>query len=626
MKYKLKVVSIIVCFIILILFLYSSIFSAQYVWDDALLFVNKTGLVEEPLTWTLISGPVLPNTSYFRPFVFLTWYCEFHIFGLNPIVSHTIGLIIFIINNLLLFLLSYLFAKRLDRSQPLVLASIATLLYLTHPALIESTAWVSGRFDQLCTLFSLVALLVFIKYFKNSEISLSWSASITIGFSFLCALLSKEVAIWMPIILFIFYIILEPNISYLKLIKNAIFNQYKLIFTFILFFLIYLLLRLSSVSYNSAIFNRDYMQIMILDGILPLHAIKYYLLQIFLPFSHVSLLSPLEQLDQSLFSRSIAYISGILILLIFYLAIYKRHISALLSLCAFIYLFLVLYFIPVGIANNLGHSRFLTLPMIFVVLAIVFLPYTKIFKNLKISYRKVVVLGTIVVVFWLGFSILTVKTVAPFWLNEYTLWYWAYQTHPDSKLARSNYLSALVNKKKFDEVIKISNQYIEKHNALEVGEQITYATALLNKNDPESLDYFKGVISVLPKLHEENNAKARQKADYFLLSSAQMSDAYTLYALALIKFKGDVEGAIQNLKIAEWYLLDDQKEQFNYYLVAVLYINQQYKQALDLYHQQKEKTLKRGGNAYIYTPAIIGQYCQGRENMEACQRFAKEQF
>lgn len=35
----------------------------------------------------------------------------------------------------------------------------------------------------------------------------------------------------------------------------------------------------------------------------------------------------------------------------------------------------------------------------------------------------------------------------------------------------------------------------------------------------------------------------------------------------------------------------------------------------------KAKTLKRGGGDYIYTPAIIGQYCQGKENIEARQKF-----
>jgi hypothetical protein len=626
MKQKLKISGIIICFIVLILFLYSSAFFAQYVWDDALLFVNKTGLIEEPFSWTLISGPVLPNTSYFRPLVFLSWYFEFQIFGLNPVVSHTIGLIVFIINNLLLFSLTYVLAQRLNHSKPIVYASIATLLYLTHPALIESTAWISGRFDQFVTFFSLITFIIFTKKFINQYTTLSWGSSFWIGLGFFCALLSKEIAVWIPLTLFMLYILFEKKTaSYRQLIRNAIHYQYPLIVMLVLFFSLYIILRLNSVSHDTiTIFNSTYIHNAILGNFVPLHAIKYYILQIFIPFSHISLLQPLEQIDQSILSLVIAFFCTTFVGFIFYFALLKRNISAIFGFCAFIYLFLVLYFIPVGIANNLGHSRFLTLPMVFVVLAVVFLPYQNLMTWLKLSLKKMKILVGIVLIFWLGLSIITVKTIVPFWSNEYTLWYWAYQTHPNSKLARANYLNALINQKDFDEVIIISENYIKEHGALEANEQVTYAAALLNKNDPESLEYLAGVIAVLPKLHEENSSTARKKADYFLMSSAQISDCYTLYALALIKFKGDIQGAMQNFKIAEWYLLDDQKEYLNYYIAATLYLNQQYDEALGLYQQQKQKTIKRGGNAYIYTPAIIGQYCHSRENIEPCQRFVKE--
>jgi len=59
------------------LFLYSSILSFEYVWDDTLLFVDKVSLLNEPLSWELVSQPVLFGTSYFRPLVFLSWYAEF---------------------------------------------------------------------------------------------------------------------------------------------------------------------------------------------------------------------------------------------------------------------------------------------------------------------------------------------------------------------------------------------------------------------------------------------------------------------------------------------------------------------------------------------------------------------
>ena len=626
MKQSLKISFTLISFIILIIYLYFPMLNADYVWDDALLFVNKTGLIEQPLSWSLISGPVLPNTSYFRPLVFLFWYTEFHLFGLNSNISHIIGLIIFIINNIFLYALVYVVAKRLKYSNPLIPATLATLLYLTHPSLIESTAWVSGRFDQLYTLFSLLALVIFSIKYKNNEESISWLSGLAIAFCYLCALLSKEAAVWLPLILFIFYIIFEPSKSYLELIKAIFSKQLNLVFLLISFFCFYAFLRVISIDGFGLSITQNYFEVIILQNIIPLHAIKYYFIQIFSPFSSTSLLQPLSAINQNFLSRSSAYLSGFFVLFLFYFAIFKRNISGLLAVCAFIYLFMVLYFIPVGIADNIGHSRFLTLPMVFVVMAIVFIPYKKIINLLNISYKKILLLGLFVLTFWFALALVTVKTIVPFWNNEYSLWYWAYQTHPNSNLARSNYLNALIHYKKFNEVIKIGNDYIAKHGALEVGEQITYATALYNINDVESLSYFEGVIDILPKLHQQNDMLARKKADYFVLSAVQMSDAYALYALALVKFNGDIQGAIKNLEIANWYLLDDQKEYLNYYLAAVLYLNKQYDEAIELYNKQKIRTLKRGDKNYIYTPSIIYQYCKERNDKEVCEKISKQKF
>ncbi|MFW1857069.1 hypothetical protein [Acinetobacter defluvii] len=618
-----KITSAIVGIIILIIFLYSSIFAAQYVWDDILLFVNKTALIEAPLSWDLLSSPILPGTSYFRPLVLLSWYVEFHMFGLNPIISHSIGLIIFLFNNILLFILSYLVAQKLNKDNPIYYAVFSTLIYLTHPALIESTAWVSGRFDQFATLFTLISLLIFTRQYKSQGETLSWMSCLLIGISFLLALLSKEVAIWLPIILFIFYLIFEINKPYRVLIKNVFLTQYKLIFTLCGFFIFYFLLRLNSIPQNN-IFYMNHIEKNIFELILPLHAIKYYLLQIFLPFSNVSLLQPLSDIDQGVISRIEALFSGITILALFYYAFLKKSVSALLGICAFIYLFLVLYFLPIGIANNIGHSRFLTLPMVFVALAIVFIPYKNILKKIKISSKFIKMIAGVIIIFWFVLSIITVKTIVPFWSNEYTLWYWAYQTNPNSKLARENYINSLIQFKKSDEIIKISQTYMKEHGALEVNEQLMYATALYNSNNAESLGYFEGVISVLPKFHETDTIQSRRQADHFLMSSAQISDCYTMYALALIKYKGDIKQAIKSLKIAEWYLLSDQKEKYNYYMAALLYLNGQYDEARKLYEMQKLKTLKRKGNEYLYTGAIISQYCHSRQNFDVCKHFSQD--
>ena len=75
--------------------LYAQSLGFAYVWDDGVIFLDKNDLMTQPLSWGLISQPVLEGTTYFRPVIFLTWFIEFHIFGQNPVISHAINLLLF---------------------------------------------------------------------------------------------------------------------------------------------------------------------------------------------------------------------------------------------------------------------------------------------------------------------------------------------------------------------------------------------------------------------------------------------------------------------------------------------------------------------------------------------------
>src|SRR5690606_193983 len=116
---------IIFCLLIitgLAVLLYYQTLNFLYVWDDSLLFLDKTNLLNSPLTWDLLTEPVLPGTTYMRPLVFLTMYFEFNILGQSPKISHTINLIIFILNSWLVFLLCLMIAKNAKKSNPIFLA------------------------------------------------------------------------------------------------------------------------------------------------------------------------------------------------------------------------------------------------------------------------------------------------------------------------------------------------------------------------------------------------------------------------------------------------------------------------------------------------------------------------
>lgn len=592
----------------LVSFIYYPTLNAQYVWDDTLLFVNKTGLREDALSWELIASPVLPGTSYFRPLVFLTWYFEFNIFGQNPQISHFIGLFVFSINCSLVFLLGLVLSKKINNKNAYFLSLLAAIFYITHPSLVESTAWVSGRFDQFCTLFILLGLILFTVKWESSKSSMSYLVVLLISICYLLALFSKELGIIFPVLLFVFYVTFESKEKYLQLFIDIFIYHKRIVFFLGLMSIIYLVLRINTMpSVYHVNINENYFLNLVWDQILPLYAIKYYILQIFLPFSNVDLISPLNEIDNSLLGKIYAYLASIIVLIGIIYAFIKRSLSSSLFLCVFISLFLVLYFIPLGLSSNLGHSRFLTLPLAFAVLAIIFIPYGKIFIKFKLN-TKILIVG-LVGTSWLILSIFTVKSILPFWMNEYTLWNWAYKNHPNSALARYNYLYAATLFHKFDEVIRVAEKYREQHGSLEVADQSIYANALLNKGDKESLNYYAGVIDVLPKFHEEKEKNSRFKVDNFVMTAAQIGDIYSSYGIGLLIMNNDIAGALKNIKVASWYALTDQKANINYYQAIILYTNKEVDASKEIYNYQKNKDIKIGSNGYRIVPGLISEYC-----------------
>ena len=77
-------------------------------------------------------------------------------------------------------------------------AFITALLFGIHPLHVESVAWVSERKDVLCTLFFLAALISYQYYHRKATSPALYSLSLLF---FLCALLSKAMAITLPCVL-----------------------------------------------------------------------------------------------------------------------------------------------------------------------------------------------------------------------------------------------------------------------------------------------------------------------------------------------------------------------------------------------------------------------------------------
>ncbi len=159
----------------------------------------------------------------------LTWFShavDYSFWQLNPLGHHMTNNILHGLNTFLVALLSMKLLDSLKNIQTdkeklkrvfseksvLVAAGITGLLFGLHPIHVESVAWISERKDVLCSFFYLLSLLAYLHYVNkacecNREVSLSDvflnRRYILTLFLFMLSLMSKPMAVTLPVILLI---------------------------------------------------------------------------------------------------------------------------------------------------------------------------------------------------------------------------------------------------------------------------------------------------------------------------------------------------------------------------------------------------------------------------------------
>ncbi len=155
--------------------------------------------------------PYFFNSSYFkiaeleatyRPVATLSYHLLYAIFKLDPLGYHMGSLILHILNVLLVYVLVNILQKNKMTSL------VAGLLFACHPVLTEAVNCISFNEDLLTTLFYLLSFICYIKLDpQNKKFKLSLYV-LSLVFYFL-GLLSKEMAITLPGIIFFYDIIIR---------------------------------------------------------------------------------------------------------------------------------------------------------------------------------------------------------------------------------------------------------------------------------------------------------------------------------------------------------------------------------------------------------------------------------
>ncbi len=168
--------------------LYAPTLGFGFVWDDDQVIYGRADY-QSPSRWLeAVRQPLDFSPNYFRPLALSSLLVQLWLWGSNPAPFHAANVLIHLLNTALVSVLGL----RLLRGRWYGL--LAGALYGVHPALVESVAFVSSRYDLLATLFLLLALWL--------EGRLQGAARVAgVSTAFLLALLCKEMAITLPLVL-----------------------------------------------------------------------------------------------------------------------------------------------------------------------------------------------------------------------------------------------------------------------------------------------------------------------------------------------------------------------------------------------------------------------------------------
>ncbi|MBP6882713.1 MAG: tetratricopeptide repeat protein [Candidatus Levybacteria bacterium] len=138
-------------------------------------------------------------TNYYRPFLFLGFSIEYHLFGESGAIYH--------LNSLLLHagagIAIYYLILRLSKNK---FVSFSTaLLFIVHPVQTEAVAYASGRGDPLSLFLVLLTILLSFEKGRWQKIT----SIICLGL----ALLSKETALITPGLLFISHLAMKKSLN-----------------------------------------------------------------------------------------------------------------------------------------------------------------------------------------------------------------------------------------------------------------------------------------------------------------------------------------------------------------------------------------------------------------------------
>ncbi len=508
----------------------------QFVYDDTSTIVDNKLVKNWGNFLTLFTHDYfkLSGELTYRPIVTLSYFIDYSIWQMNPMGYHLVNVVLHTINIVLVYFLLLLLLRQYHKTQEshnqisdIGLALLTCMLFAVHPVVSEVVNMVSYREDLIATAFLIASFLLFLLYHRKNTISLSAGALAAYFF----ALLSKESAIVLPALIFIYELLISrkyftPRKTAQRIVCAPFFLGY------IGVSIVYLILRFF-------ILHNPGEKIVYPEGSIFVNMLTMtkvlgrYITSIFLPFNlnadyHVLYL-------KTPFTLSFLFPLFMLIsIAIIAIRWWKKPVILFAILWFFISMLPVMNIIPLA---NIMADRYLYFPILGFCLLL----------SIAVTYLRAVIKYSVIVSLIIFYIVMTV-TRNNVWRDEFTLWYTSSQS-PLCSFTTYNNLGTQYNKKGYpDTALKCYQKALQK--AQEVG-FTQYATVYYNagnayekKNMPnEAVTAYKKAVRLKPDYQQAHNNLGKV---YFTLS--QYDDALTEYNNA-VKIDPDFPYAYNNMGV-----------------------------------------------------------------------------
>jgi len=211
-NYHLQIVitALILLSIILVAFLtYSDILGYFFTATDSLSLIDSSRIKSIKDVGRILTEPLMNGTEfardwkYYRPLTTLSFSLDYSVWKLNPFGYHLTNLILHVIVSVLVF-----FLVRFLTKGKLFPAWLSSIIFTSHPILVENVPGTARRQDILAALFLLISLLLFFKHLSGASLKrrfLFFSI-----FFYALSLGAKEIAIILPFLIFA-YLMIFPS-------------------------------------------------------------------------------------------------------------------------------------------------------------------------------------------------------------------------------------------------------------------------------------------------------------------------------------------------------------------------------------------------------------------------------